>query len=54
MQEAIRSLEEFGKIVDADLAAACKQLRYRAYTLQRAVEITRHSIDRLAGRGSTS
>jgi thiamine-phosphate pyrophosphorylase len=49
LQEAIRSLEEFGKIVDADLAAACKQLRYRAYTLQRAVEITRHSIDRLAG-----
>jgi thiamine-phosphate pyrophosphorylase len=49
LQESLRSLEEFGKVVDADLAAAIKQLRYRAYTLQRAVEITRHSIERLAG-----
>lgn len=48
LQEAIRSLEEFGKLIDADLAAACKQLRYRTYTLQRGVEITRGSILRLA------
>jgi thiamine-phosphate pyrophosphorylase len=48
LQEAIRSLEEFGKLVDAGLAAACKQLRYRTYTLHRAVEITRGSIARLA------
>ena len=48
LQEALRSLEEFGKLVDAGLAAAFKQLRYRTYTLQRAVEITRGSIERLA------
>ena len=48
LQESLRSLEEFGKLLDADLAAAFKQLRYRAYTLQRAVDITRDSIERLA------
>ena len=52
LQESLRSLEEFGKVVEADLAAAVKQLRYRAYTLHRAVEITRHSIERLAGARS--
>jgi thiamine-phosphate pyrophosphorylase len=48
LQESLRSLEEFGKLLDADLAAAFKQIRYQAYTVQRAVEITRDSIERLA------
>ena len=48
LQEAIRSLEEFGKLFDPGLAAVFKQLRYRTYTLQRAVDITRGSIERLA------
>ncbi len=51
LQESLRSLEEFGKLLGADgagLAAAFKQLRYRTYTLQRAVDITRGSIERLA------
>ncbi len=48
LQESLRSLEEFGKLSDAGPAAVFKQLRYRAYTLQRAVDITRGSIDRLA------
>ncbi len=47
LQEAMRSLEEFCKLLDADLAAQLKQLRYRSYTLQRAVEITRTSLERL-------
>ena len=71
VQEALRSLEEFGKLLDANelweasptateasptateasptatLAAELKQLRYRAYTLHRAVEITRTSLLRL-------
>ena len=47
LQEGLRSLEEFGKLLDADMAAGLKQLRYRAYTLQRAVEITRSSLQRL-------
>jgi thiamine-phosphate pyrophosphorylase len=48
LQEALRSLEEFGKLHDSTMAARLKELRYRAYTLQRAVEITRSSLERLA------
>ncbi len=47
LQESLRSLEEFGKLIDAELAAELEQLRYRAYTLHRAVEITRTSLERL-------
>ncbi len=47
LQEALRSLEEFGKIIDVDLAARAEQLRYRAYTLQRAVHATGDSLLRL-------
>jgi thiamine-phosphate pyrophosphorylase len=49
LQEALRTIEEYGKLIDADAAARVKQIRYRAYTLQRAVEITEDSRDRLAG-----
>jgi len=34
VQEALRVLEEYGKIVDPEMGAACKQLRYRTYTLE--------------------
>jgi len=37
VQEALRSLEEYGKTLDADFGAAMKQLRYRAYVLEREV-----------------
>jgi thiamine-phosphate pyrophosphorylase len=48
LQESFRSLEEFGKLIDPVWASEIKQLRYRSYTLHRAVEITRTSIKRLA------
>ena len=48
LQEALRSLEEFGKVLDADFAAAMERLRYRTYTLQRGVEMTRTGLRRLA------
>ncbi len=48
LQESLRSLEEFSKLLDADLAAVFKQSRYQSYTLQRAVAITAESIERLA------
>jgi thiamine-phosphate pyrophosphorylase len=48
LQEALRSLEEFAKLLDADASDRLKQLRYRTYTLQRAVELTRASLSRLA------
>ena len=47
LQEALRSLEEFGKLLDADMAARLEQLRYRTYTLERALQITRTSLQRL-------
>ncbi|MBN2295944.1 MAG: thiamine phosphate synthase [Pirellulales bacterium] len=48
LQESLRSLEEFGKLVDPGMAAAVKQLRYKAYTLQRAITITTTARHRLA------
>jgi thiamine-phosphate pyrophosphorylase len=48
LQQALRSLEEFGKVFDAGLAAELESLRYRAYTLQRAVVTTDDSLDRLS------
>ncbi|HUT90655.1 MAG TPA: thiamine phosphate synthase [Thermoguttaceae bacterium] len=48
LEESLRTLEEFGKIFDSRLAAELEQLRYRTYTLQRAVEITSDGLQRLA------
>ena len=35
LQESLRSLEEYGKVLDPALGRACEQLRYRSYTLQK-------------------
>lgn len=48
LQQALRSLEEFAKVLDPEASGRLRQLRYRTYTLQRAVELTRVSQDRLA------
>ncbi|MEN6449945.1 MAG: thiamine phosphate synthase, partial [Thermoguttaceae bacterium] len=61
LQESLRSLEEFGKLVRPSKPGLCpkgegisslgevfKQLRYQTYTLQRAVEVTRQGAERLA------
>jgi thiamine-phosphate pyrophosphorylase len=37
LQEALRSLEEFGKIVGPDVGRSLEQLRYRSYTLEKAI-----------------
>ncbi|ERN40930.1 thiamine-phosphate pyrophosphorylase [Rubidibacter lacunae KORDI 51-2] len=43
VEEALRVLEEFGKLNAPDLGAACKQLRYRAYALDsRLLPYRRH------------
>jgi len=49
LQESLRSMEEFSKLAMTKPAGSFKQLRYRVYTLERVVEITRGSIERLAG-----
>lgn len=33
VEEALRVLEEYGKVYNPEMAAACKQMRYRVYTL---------------------
>lgn len=49
VQEALRSLEEHCKLLGLPAAAiACEALRYRSYTLERAVDLTRASLERLA------
>jgi len=48
LHESLRTLEEFAKLIDPRLAAGLEQLRYRGYTLQRAVAIARRSNERLA------
>jgi thiamine-phosphate pyrophosphorylase len=47
LQEALRSLEEYGKIVSPHIGNACEALRYRAYTLERAVSVTHASAARI-------
>lgn len=47
MQEALRTLEEYGKVVDASLALRFEQLRYRLYTTEKAVLRTVSSAKRL-------
>lgn len=48
LQESLRSIEEFAKRLDPELAAAVEQLRYESYTLERAIGITVSSVERLA------
>ena len=38
LSEALRSIEEYGKTIDAGYAAAVEQLRYRGYELERRLE----------------
>jgi thiamine-phosphate pyrophosphorylase len=48
LQEALRSLEEYGKIFRPELGAAMEQLRYASYTLERAILLGQNSRQRLA------
>src|SRR5262249_5825567 len=48
VQEGLRSLEEFGKVLDPAIGQAIGQLRYRTYTLQRAIDATSAGCERLA------
>jgi thiamine-phosphate pyrophosphorylase len=48
LQEALRSLEEHGKVRSADLGRAVEGLRYRSYTLERALGLGASARERLA------
>jgi thiamine-phosphate pyrophosphorylase len=49
LQEALRTLEEFGKLYGPDLGRTVEALRYRSYTLERAVLAGADARQRLAG-----
>ncbi|MDX1945768.1 MAG: thiamine phosphate synthase [Pirellulaceae bacterium] len=49
VEQALRALEEYAKLVSAGLASQLEQLRYRSYTLAKACTIARDSQQRLAG-----
>lgn len=46
--EALRTIEEYGKLIDRALAADCEQLRYRLYTLEKATCLTSDAIAQLS------
>lgn len=47
LQEAIRSLEEYGKTIDPALGAAFEGIRYRTYTIAKGLGATRRGRERL-------
>lgn len=47
LQEALRSLEEYAKVTEPDTAAIFERLRYRAYTLEQAVDAAQSIAQRL-------
>lgn len=46
--EALRSLEEYGKLIDVPAACAIEGLRYRCYTIEKAILTTMSARTRLA------
>ncbi len=48
LQEALRTLEEFGKVQSPNLGKIMEQLRYRSYTLEKALILGAQSRQRLA------
>ena len=47
VQEALRTLEEYSKVVDQKIAPRFEQLRYRLYTAEKAVLRTQSAVKRL-------
>lgn len=47
LQEALRSLEEFGKLFDPEFAGALESLRYRTYTVEKAIRLNADARERL-------
>jgi thiamine-phosphate pyrophosphorylase len=48
-EQSLRSLEEYGKLLDGEFAGRMESLRYGVYTLEKAIEVGRSSRDRLHG-----
>jgi len=50
VQEATRTLEEFGKVLSPSIGKSIETIRYRLYTLEKAVLLTQGNRKRLEGR----
>jgi thiamine-phosphate pyrophosphorylase len=48
-EQSLRSLEEYGKLLDSEFAGRMESLRYGLYTLEKAIDVGRSSRDRLLG-----
>src|SRR3954454_23830098 len=48
-EQSLRSLEEYGKLLDGEFAGRMESLRYGVYTLEKALDVGRSSRDRLEG-----
>jgi thiamine-phosphate pyrophosphorylase len=48
-EQSLRSLEEYGKLVDGEFAGQMESLRYGIYTLEKAIDVGRLSRERLDG-----
>jgi len=51
LTEALRAIEEYGKTVDPQVAAAVERLRYRAYDLEKRFEEAARPVGKLAAGG---
>ena len=47
VQQSLRAIEEFTKTIDASVSKNVEQLRYRSYTLEKAIMVTRLSLQSL-------
>ncbi len=47
VQQSLRAIEEFTKTIDASVSKNVEQLRYRSYTLEKAIMLTRLSLQSL-------
>jgi thiamine-phosphate pyrophosphorylase len=47
-EQSLRSLEEYGKLIDFKFAGRCELLRYTLYTLEKAIDRVRTSRERMA------
>ena len=50
VQEAARTLEEFGKVLSSELGRQLEELRYELYTIEKGVFLTHAARERLAAR----
>src|SRR5690606_29434122 len=49
-QEALRSLEEFGRLIDRAMGTRFERLRYELYTVEKSLAVAQAANERLEGR----